>query len=60
MFHIEGEVQVAKEVYGKNEKRLKMPWEPARILRQRFTTDLTGFSAMPEREKRRMKKAENF
>ena len=60
MFHIEGEVQEAKEVYGNNEKRLKMPWEPAKVLRQRFTTDLIGPSSMPEREKRRMKRAENF
>lgn len=36
MFHAEGEGELAKEIFGRGERRTVVPWQPARILRQRF------------------------
>ncbi|KAH0792142.1 G patch domain-containing protein 1 [Histomonas meleagridis] len=55
MFHLEGEGEEAKERYGGPEKRTRVPWEPAKLLRQRFSVNVHGVAAItdPKHHRRR-------
>ena len=39
MFHLEGEGEMAKEIFGGKEKKTIVPWKPEKILKQRFSVD---------------------
>ena len=56
MFHLEGEKEKAKVMYGTPEKRVKIRWEPAKLLRKRFCMGVSGVSAEPESNKMSWKK----
>lgn len=56
MFHLEGEKETAKAMYGAPEKRVKIRWEPAKLLRKRFCMGVSGISAEPDSSKRSWRK----
>lgn len=56
MFHLEGEKEKAKVAYGNPEKRVKIRWEPAKLLRKRFCMGVSGISAEHDSTKKFWKK----
>ena len=56
MFHVEGEKDIAKEFNGAPEKRTVVAWVPAKILKKRFSIDVSGKAANADDESNRKRR----